>query len=55
MQPSKVPDEDFLMENDPAILAIQRKLAHCRQLTKEFSTDQPRNTSGSLRKNWKLS
>jgi hypothetical protein len=24
------------MENDPAILAIQRKLAHCRQLTKEF-------------------
>ncbi|MET4044911.1 hypothetical protein ABIC03_006640 [Bradyrhizobium sp. RT6a] len=24
------------MENDPAILAIQRKLAHCRQLSKEF-------------------
>lgn len=24
------------MENDSNILAIQRKLAHCRQLTKEF-------------------
>ncbi|MET4045340.1 hypothetical protein ABIC03_007072 [Bradyrhizobium sp. RT6a] len=24
------------MENDTAILVIQRKLAHCRQLTKEF-------------------
>lgn len=28
------------MENDRDILAIQRKLAHCRQLTKEFP-DEP--------------